>query len=71
MPCWHDISPRASVIYDLFGNGRTAVKVSVGRYMAENILNTADANNPLVRVQPDDQPRVDGRGPATSSPIAT
>ncbi|MGE3508435.1 MAG: carboxypeptidase regulatory-like domain-containing protein [Vicinamibacterales bacterium] len=52
VPCWHDISPRASAIYDLFGNGRTAVKVSFGRYMAENILNVADANNPLVRANP-------------------
>lgn len=52
VPCWHDLSPRGSAIYDLFGNGRTAIKVSMGRYMAENILNVADANNPLVRANP-------------------
>jgi hypothetical protein len=30
---WHDFSPRLGLAYDLFGNGRTAVKVSAGRYV--------------------------------------
>ena len=30
---WHDISPRLGIAYDLFGNGRTAVKFSAGRYV--------------------------------------
>jgi len=30
---WKDITPRAGVAYDLFGNGKTAVKASVGKYM--------------------------------------
>jgi len=29
----HDITPRMGVAYDLFGNGRTAVKVSLGKYV--------------------------------------
>src|SRR4030095_6809666 len=29
-----DLSPRFGVAYDLFGNGRTALKASVGRYLA-------------------------------------
>ena len=29
-----DISPRGGVAYDLFGNGKTAVKVSIGKYCA-------------------------------------
>ena len=33
-PAWKDISPRAGFAYDLFGNGRTALKVSVGRYVS-------------------------------------
>ena len=31
---YNDISPRLGVAYDLFGNGRTAVKFSAGRYLA-------------------------------------
>jgi hypothetical protein len=30
---WKDITPRAGVAYDLFGNGKTAVKASIGKYM--------------------------------------
>jgi hypothetical protein len=30
---WKDVTPRAGVAYDLFGNGKTAVKASVGKYM--------------------------------------
>ncbi len=30
---WQDLSPRLGLAYDLFGNGRTAVKVSAGRYV--------------------------------------
>ena len=31
---WHDIEPRMGAAYDLFGNGKTAVKVSLNKYMA-------------------------------------
>ena len=48
VPCWKDLSPRVSAAYDLFGNGRTALKVSVGRYTSEEMLNTAHNNNPLL-----------------------
>jgi hypothetical protein len=30
---WKDITPRLGVSYDLFGNGRTALKASVNKYM--------------------------------------
>jgi hypothetical protein len=33
LPCWHDINPRAAVSYNLFGNGRTALKAGIGRYV--------------------------------------
>lgn len=52
VPCWSDFSPRFSAAYDLFGNAKTAVKVSFGRYMAEEFLNTAHENNPLVLANP-------------------
>jgi hypothetical protein len=32
VPNWKDINPRFGVTYDVFGNGRTAAKFSVGRY---------------------------------------
>ena len=49
VPCWKDISPRMAVAYDLFGNGRTALKVNVGRYVAADIYTQARANNPVTR----------------------
>ena len=30
---WSDISPRMGMAYDLFGNGKTAVKFNLGKYM--------------------------------------
>jgi hypothetical protein len=33
VPNWKDLSPRVGVAYDLFGNGRTALKASVSRYL--------------------------------------
>ena len=32
VPEWTDINPRIGVAYDVFGNGRTAVKASAGRF---------------------------------------
>jgi hypothetical protein len=31
---WHDIEPRAGLAYDLFANGRTAVKISLNKYLS-------------------------------------
>lgn len=47
LPCWHDVSPRFSVAYNLFGDGRTAVKFGLNRYMAEQTNEIARANNPV------------------------
>ena len=30
---WHDLSPRAGLAYDLFGNGRTALTFSINKYL--------------------------------------
>ncbi|HEX7798275.1 MAG TPA: carboxypeptidase regulatory-like domain-containing protein [Vicinamibacterales bacterium] len=32
VPDWKDTNPRVGVAYDLFGNGRTALKASIGRF---------------------------------------
>jgi hypothetical protein len=33
VPNWRDINPRLGASYDLFGNGRTAIKGSIGRFI--------------------------------------
>ena len=40
MPNWKDISPRLGVSYDLFGNGKTALKANLGRFMVGAGLTT-------------------------------
>ncbi|MGE3509744.1 MAG: carboxypeptidase regulatory-like domain-containing protein [Vicinamibacterales bacterium] len=49
VPCWKDINPRAAVAYDIFGNGRSALKVNFGRYVMADIYTMARANNPVTR----------------------
>jgi len=34
IPCWHDLDPRIGVVWDVFGDGKTAVKANVGRYVS-------------------------------------
>jgi carboxypeptidase family protein len=48
-PNWNDVSPRLGAVYDLFGDGKTAVKVSVGRYVTGQTTTIATANNPITR----------------------
>jgi hypothetical protein len=45
LPCWKDINPRLGVSYDVFGNGRTALKASLGRYVVAETAQQADAYN--------------------------
>ena len=33
VPNWKDLSPRLGAVYDLFGNGKTALKASLSRYL--------------------------------------
>ena len=44
---WNDVSLRLGAAYDLFGNGKTAIKVSVGRYPQFEIANQAARYNPM------------------------
>ena len=47
---WHDVTPRMGVAYDLFGNGKTAVKFNLGKYMQANSAANNDLDlNPIIR----------------------
>jgi hypothetical protein len=47
VPNWKDIGPRVGVAYDVFGNGRTAVKATVSRYVTTNSVGFARLVNPI------------------------
>ena len=48
VPNWKDISPRVGASYDLFGNGKTAIKVSVNRYVdTASIYSFGNNINPI------------------------
>jgi hypothetical protein len=47
LPDWSDPAPRFGIVYDLFGNGKTAVKASLNRYNLARTTGVADIYNPL------------------------
>ncbi len=47
VPNWKDVNPRVGVVYDLFGDGKTALKASVGRYVVGESYTIARAVNPM------------------------
>ena len=48
---YKDISPRGGVAYDLFGNGKTAVKVNFGKYLEPTSNNNNYIlSNPIGRI---------------------
>jgi carboxypeptidase family protein len=47
VPDWTDIAPRFALVYDLFGNAKTALKYSVNRYNRSVTTGVADDYNPL------------------------
>ena len=50
VPNWKDWNPRLGLAYDVFGNGKTAVKATLGRYTAKLGTEIAEGQgaNPLV-----------------------
>jgi hypothetical protein len=47
IPSWKDINPRIGASWDIFGNGRTALKASIGRYVKKTNVNIASSLNPI------------------------
>ena len=52
MANWSDVTPRLGTVYDLFGNGTTAVKASINKYvLSQGLQGTyGDAANPVNRL---------------------
>ena len=46
VPNWKDVNPRINASYDLFGNGKTAIKASVSRSVLQDSIGVARANDP-------------------------
>ena len=44
---WNDISPRIGIAYNLFGDGKTAIKFTLGKYPQGQSIQLAQANNPI------------------------
>ena len=47
VPLWKDINPRIGGSYDIHGDGRTAIKASIGRYVSKVGITPQRANNPI------------------------
>jgi hypothetical protein len=51
---WKDLSPRLGFAYDLFGNGKTAVKAAYSRFVAGETVNLTGAVNPSLAISTTD-----------------
>ena len=50
LPVWKDLSPRTSVVYDVFGNGKTAIRAGFNKYMTAATTGFAQIYNPTALI---------------------
>jgi hypothetical protein len=50
MGCWKDWAPRLGIVYDVFGNHRTAVKAGFGKYNSQYSTGFTNNLNPMALV---------------------
>jgi hypothetical protein len=50
LPVWKDLSPRTSVVYDVFGNGKTAIRAGFNKYMTGATTGFAQIYNPTALI---------------------
>ncbi|MBI2835117.1 MAG: carboxypeptidase regulatory-like domain-containing protein [Acidobacteria bacterium] len=48
IPNWKNWTPRFGAAYDLFGNGKTAIKGSIGKYMQQDNTLFQETYNPMI-----------------------
>jgi hypothetical protein len=82
IPNWRDIDPRFGVSWDLFGNAKTALKVTTGRYVNQETAGTTRSLNPMRLVASTDtrtwtdtngnlQPELNEFGPTSNARFGT
>ena len=71
VPNWKDLNPRMAAVYDLFGNGKTAVRASLGRYVAGETVDDRRPRTTRSHVRDERHPDLDRHRTATSSWTAT
>ncbi|MCU1382901.1 MAG: hypothetical protein JWL71_1598 [Acidobacteria bacterium] len=50
LPVWKDLSPRTSIVYDVFGTGKTAIRAGFNKYMTGATTGFAQIYNPTALI---------------------